>query len=95
MMNSYILTGRFNKANYFNKEEGIGIVTVKVTDSEDSTLILPVNASKDLYNIINENVIEDDLIGIKGFISIKNNKLELIASKITFLSQVKERYYDR
>lgn len=95
MMNSYILSGRFEKANYFNEEENFGIITVKISDSIDNIHILPIVVSKDIYNIIRENVKKDDLMGIKGFISIKNKKMELVASKITFLSQVKEDDYDR
>lgn len=99
MLNQIILVGRLvNDPTIERIENGKEISTItlavqralKNTDGEYETDFIPV----ELYKGIAENTAEychkGDVIGIKGRLQFKEDKLMVVAEKVTFLSSKKE-----
>ena len=92
MMNQVIMVGRIVKI----ESEERTIVTIAVTrafknsDGEYENDIIPVT----LFGAISETTLEyckkGDIIGVKGRVQIEDNKIVLVADKISFLSSKKE-----
>ena len=91
-MNQVIMVGRI--VNIKNDEKTIVTIAVtrqfKNSDGEYETDLVPVI----LYGTISETTFEyckkDDIIGIRGRVQIENDKIVLIADRVTFLSSKKE-----
>lgn len=92
MMNNFVLIGRVVK---IEKKEDTTILLIETTrnykndDGVYYTDILAIN----LFGNIADNTIEycneKDLVGVKGKIETKDNKMVLIAEKLTFLASKK------
>lgn len=86
MLNTVILIGRYYSVNESNDCYSVSLV---VKDESNCDMTIPVSINKHIYDLFLKHCEEKDLVGIKGFISIKDNELILIASKVTFLSSRK------
>lgn len=95
MTNYIVLVGRLvNDPTIERIENGkeISTITVAVTrsyknaDGEYDTDFIPVNLYKNIAEKTAEYCHKGDVIGIKGRMEFKEDKLEVIAEKVTFLS---------
>lgn len=99
MLNQVVIVGRIIETPTIkeleNGKKGSTITLAvqrayKNVDGEYETDFVPVI----LYNGIAENVLEyckkGDVVGIKGRLETKENELQIIAEKVTFLSSKKE-----
>ena len=50
---------------------------------------IPITINKHLYDLFIEHCEDNALVGIKGFISIENNELIIVATKVSLLSSKK------
>ena len=64
-------------------------VEVWSKDDEDKYDSIPVELSENLYNTIYKYSNLGDLIGVKGRLANKDNRLIVVANKITLLSSMK------
>ena len=99
MLNQVVIVGRIIETPTIKElENGKKSSTItlavqrayKNVDGEYETDFVPVI----LYNGIAENVLEyckkGDVVGIRGRLETKDNELQIIAEKVTFLSSKKE-----
>lgn len=97
MLNQIILVGRITSDLEINEVENRKVVTItlaiprsyKNENGEYETDFVPVT----LWNGIAESTCEyckkGDLVGIKGRIQTSEDKIEIVAEKVTFLSSKK------
>lgn len=98
MLNQIVLVGRIKTIKSKELSNGKKMTevelavqrTFKNADGVYETDIIPVV----MWNLVAEKtaefVGENDLVGVKGRIQSNNNKLEVIAEKVTFLSSKSE-----
>lgn len=100
MLNQIVIVGRMVSDPQINETENGGKVTTitlavprsyKNENGEYETDFIPC----DLWNGVATNTCEycrkGDLLGIKGRIQSKENKIEIIAEKVTFLSSKQKK----
>lgn len=85
MFNNFTVVGRFHNSNEFDDKNSIIFLIVK--NNINHGVILPFIVSKNMVDKMNNYMKKSDLVGIKGFISIKNNSIELIATNVAWLNQ--------
>ena len=100
MMNMFTIIGRINNDIKIGKNKnGLPTMTLEVNvsrsykniDGEYDNDIIKVRLWNGIANNTQEYCHKGDLVGIKGRIQQTGNKMELIAEKLTFLSNSKER----
>ena len=84
MLNNVMLIGRYYSISKVSEDEHI--LSLVISD-KDGDITIPVTVNKTIADRIDEFCNEGDLFGIKGFISVDNNQLCVIASKISFISK--------
>ena len=84
MLNNLILIGRYYSIDKVS--EDVHILSL-VISNEDGDITLPITVNKKIADRINELCNEGDLFSVKGFISVDNNQLCVIASKLSFISK--------
>lgn len=84
MLNIVMLIGRYHSIGKVS--EDVHILSL-VIPNEDGDITLPVTVNKTIADRINEFCNEGDLFGVKGVISVDNNQLCVIASKLSFISK--------
>ena len=98
MLNNVILVGRLvNKPTIERIENGkeISRITLAVqralknTDRENETDFIPVELYEGIAEKTTEYCHKGDVIGVKGRLQIKEDKLIVMAEKVTFLSSQK------
>ena len=83
MINNVVITGRFREIK--NNE-----LFLKYEESEKNQLIR-INIPKGLQEELSKYIMEDDIIGIKGYLEVDDlQQIKIVATKITFLSSKKE-----
>lgn len=89
MCNNFVLVGRL--VTISNVEDGNVILTIglRKEDSEEQELI-PITLKGTIASSVNEYCEKGNIMGIKGKITNKEDKIELVADKVTFLSSRKE-----
>lgn len=89
MCNNFVLVGRLVTTS--NVEDGDVILTIglRKEDSEEQELI-PICLKGTIANSVNEYCEKGSIMGIKGKIINKEDKIELVADKVTFISSKKE-----
>lgn len=83
MLNTVMLIGRYYSVNESNDCYSLSLI---VKDSSDCNMTIPIAINKHLYDLFLEHCEDNDLVSIKGYISIKDNEVIIVASKIKFLS---------
>lgn len=86
MLNTIMLIGRYYSVNESNDCYSLSLV---VKDSSDCDMPIPITINKHLYDLFIEHCEDNALVGIKGFISIENNELIIVATKVSLLSSKK------
>lgn len=86
MLNTVMLIGRYYSVNESNDYYSLSLI---IKDSSDCDMTIPIAINKHLYDLFLKHFEDNDLVGIKGYISIKDNDLIIVASKVTFLSSRK------
>lgn len=97
MLNQITLVGRIKELGIIKKETEHGFIKIAVSrsfknkDGEYEADLIPVR----IFGNIVENTIKycskEDIVGIKGRIQMQEEKIEIIAEKITFLSHKKNQ----
>ena len=88
MLNQVVMVGRLVKEP--TKEELVILVPRNYKNKEglyDEDIFV---IHRKMTSIVEQNIHEGDLIGIKGKLETKNNEIKIKAEKITFLSSRKE-----
>lgn len=80
MLNTVMLIGKYYSTNELLDDNYIVSLIIK----DDSNSDITISISKYLYNLFSKHCDDGDLVGVKGAISIKDNELILIATKVTF-----------
>lgn len=93
MLNQLVLVGRLKEIK--EEEKGINITLVVPRSYKNEEGIyeedyIPVRLFGNVANNTKEWCNKGDLIGIKGRIQAKDNDIEIVAEKLTFLSNKKE-----
>lgn len=93
MLNQIVLVGRLQEIKEEEKGVSITLIVPKSYKNEEGIYeedYIPVR----LFGNVAKNTIEwcnkGDLVGIKGRIQAKDNDIEIVAEKLTFLSSKKE-----
>ena len=98
MLNQIVLVGRITSDLEINEVENKKVATItlavsrsfKNANGEYETDFVPIT----IWNGIAENVCEyckkGDIVGVKGRIQTKEDKIEIVAEKVTFLSSRKQ-----
>lgn len=88
MLNQVVLVGRIKE-----KENGKIIIDVKDSvkneNGEYGSNLISISLGGNINNSVNEYCEVDSIIGVKGKIQTIDNKMEIIAEKISFLSSKK------
>jgi len=85
LQNSLVLVGRLLNTPVISEidDKKYTVIDLIITETKESISIY-------LYDSIAENVVkyckEDDLMGIKGHLDIKDKVLKVVADKVTFLA---------
>lgn len=97
MLNQITLVGRIKELGIIKKETEQGFIKIAVSrsfknkDGEYEADLIPVR----IFGNIVENTIKycskEDIVAIKGRIQMQEEKIEIIAEKITFLSHKKNQ----
>lgn len=83
MINNVVITGHFKIIK--NNE-----LFLKFEESGKHQLI-KINIPKDLQEELSKYIVEDDIIGIKGYLEVDDlQQIKVVATKITFLSSKKK-----
>ncbi len=83
MINNVVITGRFREIK--NNE-----LFLKYEESEKNQPIR-INIPKGLQEELSKYIMEDDIIGIKGYLEVDDlQQIKIVATKITFLSSKKK-----
>lgn len=83
MINNVVITGRFREIK--NNE-----LFLKYEESEKNQLIR-IKIPKGLQEELSKYIMEDDIIGIKGYLEVDDlQQIKIVATKITFLSSKKK-----
>ena len=98
MLNQTVIVGRLVSDPQINETENnrkTSTITLAVprgyknTNGEYETDFIPVVLWNEIARNTTEYCRKGDLIGIKGRLQIKENKVEVVAEKVTFLSSSK------
>lgn len=88
MLNQIVLVGRIKE-----KEDGKIIIDVKDSikneNGEYSSNLISIFLGENISNSVNEYCEVDSLVGVKGRIQVIDDKMKIIAEKISFLSSKK------
>jgi hypothetical protein len=88
MINSVVITGRFKRSKNNNE------LLLKIEGLENHQIVT-IKTNSALSDKTKEYIMENDLVGIKGYIEINDdNNIVIIASKVTFLSGSKQKAQD-
>lgn len=93
MMNQILLVGRIKEFVKVGTNCEIKINVSRNYKNENGEYefdLIPVRAYDSISQNIAEYCREEDIIGIKGRIEIENDKIIIIAEKVTFLNSRKE-----
>lgn len=82
-INTVLLVGKIHSVTNTKDKFYITIVI----SNNDGDLTIPIHINKQIYKAMKSCYKENDLIGIKGTISVDDNELCIIASKISILSK--------
>lgn len=85
MLNNIMLIENYYSICKVSKNERIISLVIS---GEDGDFTLPVTVNKTIADVINKFFNKGNLFGIKNFISVDNNQLCVIASKISFISKI-------
>ena len=86
MLNTVMLIGRYYSVSESNDCYSLSLI---VKDNSDCNMTIPITINKHFYDLFLKHCEDNDLVGINGYISIKDNELIIIASKVSFLSSRK------
>lgn len=92
MLNQIVLVGRLVNIES-DEETRITLATprsFKNSEGEYETDYIPVNIYGGIAKNVEEYCTKGDLVGIKGRVQAKDNGVEIVAEKVTFLSSKKE-----
>lgn len=84
MFNNFNVIGRFK--NYYESKDNKTIVSLILTNDINGSIILPFIVSKNMIDKMKDYMKENDLVGIKGNISISKQSIKLIATNVISLS---------
>jgi single-stranded DNA-binding protein len=91
MLNQLVLIGKIEE---IITKENVVKIRVEKYYKEDGLKkeyeIFRINVFGNLINTMKENCKKNDVIGVKGKLEVNNGIIEIIAEKITFLSNKKE-----
>lgn len=82
MLNQVVMVGRLVKEP--TKEELVLLVPRNYKNKEGDEDIFVIHHK--MTCIVEQNIQEGDLVGVKGKLEIENNEIKIKAEKITFLS---------
>ncbi len=85
-LNTVTLVARYHSLVKSNNDYTL-IVTIK--DESDCDMTIPISINKSLYEILSDYCNENGILGIKGFISLNENQIQIVATKISTLSSNK------
>lgn len=83
MFNTVMLIGRYYSVNESNDCYSLSLI---VKESSDCDMTIPIAINKHLYDLFLENCNDNILVGVKGIISVIDNELIIVATKISLLS---------
>lgn len=85
MLNQVVIVGRIVAIQ--NEEEEL-LIKVKIPkmDSNEEPVIVDTYMSKSLRDNVIKYCNDGDLVGIKGMLDTRHNRLAVLAAKVTFLS---------
>ena len=86
MVNNVVLAGRYVS---IKKNVMTLSITIAKNDEETYGIFVPVVLSDTLLKHVKEYIFKGDVVGTKGYLDSKDNKLICVAEKITFLSSSK------
>ena len=90
MLNQVVVVGRITSDPVV--EEGKGVITLAVqrsyknSEGEYETDFIPCNLFGNIATNTSEYCKKGDIVGVKGRIQSHEDKIEIIAEKVTFLS---------
>ena len=84
MLNNVMLIGRYYSIDKVSDD--VHILSL-VISNDDGDTTLPITLNKTMTDKFNEFCYEGNLFGVKGFMSVDNNQLYVIASKLSFISK--------
>ena len=86
-LNTLTLVVRYRSLVKNNDNTYTLIVTIK--DDSDCDKTIPICINKSLYEILSDYCNDNDVLAIKGFISLNENQIQIVATKISMLSSGK------
>lgn len=97
MLNQIILVGRLVSDPQINETENGKVSTITLAVSRSfkneegiyETDFIPIILWEGIATNVNEYCKKGDLLGVKGRLQTKDNKIEVVAEKVTFLSSKK------
>lgn len=88
MLNQVFLVGRLSKDIAFNNNEMV--INIAIPKNTQDTDYIDVKLGEEMARNIANYCRKGDILGIKGKVSSLNGTIEIVAEKITFLSNGKE-----
>ena len=87
MVNTVILTG-----HYVSLKKNTMTISITITNNnvDPYDILIPTIINNSLLKYVKEYIANGDIVGIKGYLDIKDNHLICIVEKITFLSSKKD-----
>ena len=90
MLNQTFLVGRIKEIGS-NEDDGVASITIAVPRSyknangETEVDLIPCSLFKGISQSVSNYCRVDDLIGVKGRLQMKDNFMQLVAEKVSFL----------
>lgn len=89
-MNELNIVNLIAKYSSLNKRDNnTYILIVSLQDNLDNNISIPILINKNLYESLLDYCIEDDILGIKGLISLCEDQIQIVGNKIILLSSKK------
>lgn len=90
MLNQFVIVGRITKHNQIDdKHSKLKIKVMKECKNEEGLYeadIIPIELTGSIMTNVQQYCKKEDVVGVKGKITTKNNMVVLKAEKVSFLS---------
>jgi len=87
MMNTFLILGRYVTSEVLDEKNNTAIIVLEATDPTNDKFPLSFIISKDLSEQCSKYCHKNDLVGIKGFISLEDDEIKLVSTKISFMAR--------
>lgn len=86
-LNSINLIAKYSSLT--KRDNNTYILIVSLQDKLNNNISIPILINQNLYELLLEYCIENNMLGIKGFISLCEDQIQIVGNKITLLSSKK------